>query len=102
MHILCVKKFKYKYIILKILKKLIIIIINPFIYIKEYLTIMSFSEIKLTVFNPLLTTKESIKEFLKGYPAGTAHAQDKQLIIHLGSNNFKEIDISNKPASFFI
>lgn len=68
---------------------------------------MTFHQIKQTVFNPLLSTKKSIKDYLKGnYTAGTAHPYrnngNKQIIVYTGNNNFKEMDISDKQSSFFI
>lgn len=65
---------------------------------------MSLDQVKSYVFDPLLVSEESIKNYLLSQKPGTGQVFDQKLIIYLGQNNFTEVDISlvdpNKFLSF--
>lgn len=63
---------------------------------------MSLSNVRKTVFNPLLQTKEEISEYLQSLSDGNniAHPFNKTLLVR-EKNKIHEIDISDKPESFF-
>lgn len=58
--------------------------------------------VRKTYFNPLATTKESIREILEGLPVGSAHPFSPERILLLRTNDgVDEIDISSYPEDFF-
>lgn len=58
--------------------------------------------VRKTYFNPLATTKEAIRELLKGLPVGSAHPLSPERILLVRTNDgIDEIDISSYPEDFF-
>ncbi|KAK4212030.1 hypothetical protein QBC37DRAFT_425840 [Rhypophila decipiens] len=58
--------------------------------------------VRKTYFNPLATTKESIRELLEALPVGSAHPFSPERILLLRTNDgIDEIDISSYPEDFF-
>lgn len=58
--------------------------------------------VRKVYFDPLLTTKEQIRQRLSGLPAGTAHPfSPEQILLCNVDDAIQEIDISSYPDNFF-
>ena len=58
--------------------------------------------VRKTFFNPLATTKSSIREILEGLPIGSAHPYSPdRILLCRTQEGIDEIDISSYPEDFF-
>lgn len=58
--------------------------------------------VRKTYFDPLATTKESVKAILEGLPVGSAHPYSPERTLLLRTQEgIDEIDISSYPENYF-